>query len=68
MAARARLIPAPGRACCRSARFDGAMRDSTGRGSSDCWIVLRFLSVIGVFLLRLQQQCHGQSPIARNCT
>lgn len=51
MAARARLIPAPGRACCRSARFGGAIRDSTRRGLSVCWIVPRFLIVIACLLV-----------------
>ena len=37
MFARERLMPAPGRACWRSAYLGGAMRVSTRRGMSD-WI------------------------------
>jgi len=63
MAARARLIPAPGRACWRSARFGGAIRESTGRRSSDCRIMLRFLNAIArSSSLRTEQaHCHGNS-------
>jgi len=65
MAARARLIPAPGRACCRSARFGGAIRGSTRRGLSDCWIVLRFLTVIGMSSLSLESNVTATVSILR---
>src|SRR5262249_17852904 len=55
MAAFARLMPAPGRACWRSARFGGAMRGSTRRGWPDCWIMLRFFKGM-VYLLRSVEQ------------
>jgi hypothetical protein len=39
MTFRARFVPAPGRACRRSARFGGASLDSTVRARPDCMIV-----------------------------
>ena len=61
MFARERLMPAPGRACCRSAYFGGAIRVSTRRGTSD-WtsVVSRRTAAVALRWRRLA--CGDMAP------